>query len=89
MLPQIVYKGKTVLFVADLLPSAAHIPIPYIMAYDMFPLKTLNEKRSFLSEAQENEYILFFEHDPIIECCNLQLTDKGIRINQSFKLSEI
>ena len=89
MLPQIVYKNKTVLFVADLLPSAAHIPIPYIMAYDMFPLKTLNEKKSFLTEAQENDYILFFEHDPIIECCNLQLTDRGIRMNESFKLSEI
>lgn len=89
MLPQVVYKNKTILFVADLLPSAAHIPIPYVMAYDMFPLKTLNEKRSFLTEAQENDYILFFEHDPLIECGTLQLTDKGIRLKDSFKLSEI
>ena len=89
MLPQVVYKNKTILFVADLLPSAAHIPIPYVMAYDMFPLKTLNEKKSFLTEAQENDYILFFEHDPQIECGTLQLTDKGIRLKDSFKLSEI
>ena len=89
MLPQVVYKNKKILFVADLLPSAAHIPIPYVMAYDMFPLKTLNEKKSFLTEAQENDYILFFEHDPQIECGTLQLTDKGIRLKDSFKLSEI
>lgn len=89
MLPQIKYKGKTILYMADLLPSAAHIPLPYVMAYDMFPLTTLNEKKSFLTEAQQNEYILFFEHDPKIECCTLQLTDKGIRLKDSFKLSEI
>lgn len=89
MLPQFTYKGKTILYMADLLPSAAHIPLPYVMAYDMFPLTTLQEKKSFLSEAQENNYILFFEHDPGIECCSLKLTDKGIRMDQSFKLSEL
>lgn len=89
MLPQINYKGKTVLFVADLLPSALHIPIPYVMAYDMFPLKTLQEKRSFLTEAEENNYILFFEHDPHVECGTVKKTDKGIRLDQTFKLSEI
>ena len=62
---------------ADLLPSVAHIPIPYIMAYDMHPLKTLEEKKLFLSEAENKDYILFFEHDPLFECCNLQLTEKG------------
>lgn len=87
MLPQFNYKGKTILFMADLLPSAAHVPLPYVMGYDMFPLTTLQEKRSFLSEAQENEYILFFEHDPRIECGTLQLTEKGIRFHESFTIA--
>ena len=89
MLPQIKYKDKTIIFMADLLPSMAHIPIPYVMAYDTRPLETLKEKKSFLKEAQENDYILFFEHDPKIECCNLELTEKGIRGKDIFKLSEI
>jgi len=89
MLPQVSYKEKTIVFMADLLPSVAHIPIPYVMAYDMFPLTTLNEKKSFLTEALNNNYILFFEHDPLNECCTLQLTDKGIRSKQIFKLEEI
>jgi glyoxylase-like metal-dependent hydrolase (beta-lactamase superfamily II) len=89
MLPQIQYKGKTIVYMADLLPSAGHIPIPYVMAYDMYPLTTLNEKKSFLKEAVENNYILFFEHDPVQECCNLQQTEKGIRPKEFFKLEEI
>ena len=89
MLPQINYKGKTILYMADLLPSAGHIPLPYVMAYDMFPLTTLNEKKSFLTEAQQNDYVLFFEHDPTIECCTLQMTEKGVRMKESFKLEEI
>ena len=89
MLPQFKYKDRTILFMADLLPSAAHIPLPYVMGYDMFPLTTLNEKKSFLKEAQENDYVLFLEHDPKIECCTLQLTEKGIRMKDSFALSEL
>lgn len=89
MLPQFKYKDRTVLFMADLLPSAAHIPLPYVMGYDMFPLTTLNEKKSFLTEAQQNDYVLFLEHDPKIECCTLQLTEKGIRMKDSFTLSEL
>jgi len=89
MLPKISYKGKTIVYMADLLPSAAHIPLPYVMAYDMFPLTTLNEKKLFLNEAEQNNYILFFEHDHAIECCNLQLTEKGVRMNETFKLSDI
>ncbi|HEV3251912.1 MAG TPA: MBL fold metallo-hydrolase, partial [Puia sp.] len=69
MLPQLAYKSKTIVFAADLLPSRGHIPIPYVMAYDMFPLTTLLEKKIFLSEALANEYILFFEHDSENECC--------------------
>ena len=89
MLPQVQYKGKTIVFMADLLPSAGHIPLPYVMAYDMFPLTTLNEKKAFLTEAQQNDFVLFFEHDPVIECCTLQLTEKGIRMKDSFKLSDL
>lgn len=89
MLPQISYKGKTIVFMADLLPSAAHIPIPYVMAYDMFPLTTLHEKQSFLREALEKDYTLFFEHDPLYECCSLAMTEKGIRQKETFKLSEL
>ncbi len=89
MLPQIKYKEKTIVFMADLLPSQGHIPIPYVMAYDMFPLTTLNEKKSFLKEAVENDYTLFFEHDPLHECCTLQQTEKGIRPDNFFKLEEI
>jgi glyoxylase-like metal-dependent hydrolase (beta-lactamase superfamily II) len=89
MLPQIKYKGRTLVFMADLLPSAGHIPLPYIMGYDMFPLTTLNEKKSFLKEAVENDFILFFEHDPVHECCNLQQTERGIRPKDYFNLAEI
>jgi glyoxylase-like metal-dependent hydrolase (beta-lactamase superfamily II) len=89
MLPKINYYGKTLVFMADLLPSTAHIPLPYVMGYDMFPLTTLNEKSAFLTEAVENNYILFFEHDPVNECCTLQMTEKGIRVKEVFKLSEV
>lgn len=89
MLPQIQYKGKTILYMADLLPAAAHLPIPYVMAYDMQPLITLKEKTSLLEEALQEDYILFFEHDPQIECCTLQSTEKGIRMKDAFKLSDL
>jgi glyoxylase-like metal-dependent hydrolase (beta-lactamase superfamily II) len=89
MLPQIKYKDKTIVFMADLLPSAGHIPLPYVMGYDMFPLMTLQEKKSFLNEAVENDYTLFFEHDPVNECCTLQQTEKGVRPKEFFKLSDI
>jgi hypothetical protein len=89
MLPKINYNGRTIVFMADLLPSVAHIPLPYVMAYDMFPLTTLNEKKLFLTEAQQNDYVLFFEHDPLIECCTLQMTEKGIKVKDTFKLSDL
>lgn len=89
MLPQIKYKDHTIVFMADLLPSAAHIPIPHVMAYDMFPLTTLQEKKSFLNEAVVNNYVLFFEHDAVNECCTLQQTDKGIRVEKCFNLNEL
>lgn len=89
MLPVIHYKGKTIVYMADLLPAAAHIPLPYVMGYDMFPLTTLQEKKLFLSEALGKDYILYFEHDPKIECCTLQQTEKGIRQKDTFKLEEL
>jgi glyoxylase-like metal-dependent hydrolase (beta-lactamase superfamily II) len=89
MLPQVKYNGRTVVYMADLLPSQGHIPLPYVMAYDMFPLTTLQEKKSFLKEAVENNYILFFEHDPVHECCDLQQTEKGIRPANFFKMEEV
>ena len=89
MLPVISYKGKTIVYMADLLPAVAHIPLPYVMGYDMFPLTTLHEKKAFLTDALNKDHILFFEHDPVNECCTLQQTEKGIRQKDIFKLSEL
>lgn len=89
MLPQINYNGKTIVYVADLLPGTSHIPLPYVMAYDMFPLTTLHEKKAFLQEAVDNNYTLFFEHDPLNECCTLQQTEKGVRQKEVFGLASI
>jgi glyoxylase-like metal-dependent hydrolase (beta-lactamase superfamily II) len=88
MLPQLKKNGQTIVFMADLLPSTGHIPLPYVMAYDMFPLQTLTEKKAFLQEAAANNYILFFEHDPLNECCTLQATEKGIRVKEAGKLAD-
>lgn len=89
MLPKINYNGKTIVFMADLLPSVAHIPIPYVMAYDMFPYITLQEKKTFLDEAAAGNWTLFFEHDAHHECCSLINTEKGVRAGETFKLSEL
>lgn len=88
MLPKIKYKDKTIVFVADLIPSTAHIPIPYVMGYDTRPLLTISEKEKFLLEAAENNYTLIFQHDPNIECCNLKMTERGVKLNESFSLKE-
>lgn len=89
MMPQITYKNMQVVFMADLLPSVGHLPLPYVMAYDTRPLITMAEKREFLNEAETNEYILFFEHDPLHECCTLQKTEKGIRVKEVCYLREL
>lgn len=89
MLPQIQYKGKTLVYMADLLPSVGHIPLPYVMAYDMFPMKTLTEKKAFLQEAADNNYILILEHDSQNECCTVKETEKGIRLDETFTLDSI
>lgn len=89
MLPQIQYGDKTIVYAADLIPAAAHIPIPFVMAYDTRPLQTMIEKKLFLEEAVEKNFILFFEHDPQIECCSLKQTEKGIRMDEHFAMSEL
>ena len=89
MIPMIRYKGKTICYVADLLPSVGHLPLPYVMGYDTRPLLTLEEKDRFLREAADFGYVLFFEHDPVNECCTVKHTDKGVRVDQVFKLLEV
>lgn len=89
ILPQIRYGNRTIVYMADLLPSIAHLPIPYVMAYDMFPLKSLQEKTDFLREALQENFVLYFEHDPVHECCTLQQTEKGIRALKTFELATI
>lgn len=89
MLPIIKCKETTIAYMADLIPSSGHLPIPYVMGYDVRPLETLKEKESILNTACENNWTLFFEHDPLIECVNLEKTEKGIRKKESFLLSEL
>jgi len=89
MLPKIKYKGHTLVFVADLLPSVGHIPLPYVMGYDTRPLLTMDEKADFLNDAADNNYVLVFQHDPVNECCTVKHTEKGVRLDQSFSFSEL
>ena len=89
MLPHIKYKDKTIVFVADLIPSVGHIPLPYVMGYDTRPLLTMQEKEIFMNKAASENYILFFEHDPVYECCTVQQTERGVRLKETFSLKEI
>lgn len=89
LIPHISYKGNTIVYAADLFPSRWHIPIPYVMAYDTRPLLTLEEKLAFLPNAAENNYLLFFEHDPSVELCSLQATERGVKEKEYFRLAEI
>ena len=88
MLPLIKYKNKKILFVADLIPTVGHLPIPYLMGYDIRPLVSLNEKKTILRECYDKDYLLFFEHDPYNELVSLKNTDKGIRLDKSFKIKD-
>lgn len=89
MLPKINYQGKTVVFMADLLPTTGHIPLPYVMGYDTRPLLTIKEKEQFLNEAADQEYFLFLEHDAYTELCTVQHTEKGVRLKETFKFTDI
>jgi glyoxylase-like metal-dependent hydrolase (beta-lactamase superfamily II) len=88
VIPHIKVNGKTVVFMADLMPSAAHIPMPWIMAYDTKPLQTLQDRERFFKEALDGDYILFFEHDINNEAGTIHNTEKGVRIKQTGKLAE-
>lgn len=89
MLPKISYNKETIIYCADLLPSVGHLPISYVMAYDVRPLITLTEKEIFLKEAITNNWLLFFEHDKSIEACSLIQTERGVRMKEEIKVSEI
>ena len=89
MLPKISYKGHTLVFVADLLPSVGHIPLAYVMGYDTRPLITMDEKARFLNEAADNNYVLVFQHDSVNECCTVKQTDRGVRVDQVFPFSDL
>ena len=89
MIPHIQYQGKTLVFMADLLPSVGHIPLPYVMGYDTRPLRTLKEKAEFLNIAEKENYVLFLEHDSINECCTLKNTEKGVRLDRSFDFNDL
>ncbi|MCL6274211.1 MBL fold metallo-hydrolase [Muricauda sp. 2012CJ35-5] len=89
MLPHINYKGKTVVFTADLIPTVGHIPLPYVMGYDTRPLLTLGEKSSFVETVAEKDYLLFFEHDAHNQLCTLKKTEKGVRLDQTFTFDEV
>ena len=89
MLPKIFYQGKTIIFMADLLPTIGHIPVPYVMGYDTRPLLTIKEKEAFLSEAADHDYFLFLEHDAYSEICTVQHTEKGVRLKETHKLKDI
>src|SRR5690606_16740521 len=89
MIPMINYKGKTICFMADLLATAGHIPVPYVMGYDTRPLLTLGEKEQFLKMAADNNYYLWLEHDAHNQIITVQNTEKGVRLKEVFSCDEI
>ncbi len=89
MIPHIHYKEKTLVFMADLLPSVGHIPLPYVMGYDTRPLITLKEKEQFLINAANENFVLFLEHDSVNQCATLQNTEKGVRLERTFNFDEL
>ena len=89
MIPKIQYQGKTICFMADLLPTAGHLPLPYVMGYDTRPLLTMPEKAKFLTEAAENNYYLWLEHDAHNQIITVENTEKGVRVKEVFSCEEI
>jgi len=89
LLPKIDYKGHTILYMADLVPSAGHVAVNYVMSYDVRPLVTMEEKNAILRAAEEDQWVLMFEHDPVNECGLLARTERGIRLERTFALSEL
>jgi len=88
IVPFISYNNKTLVYLADLIPTSAHIPLSFTTAYDLYPLVTIEEKEQFLTEAVENNYTMFFEHDVAVQCCTLQQTPRGVRIKDTLSLAE-
>ncbi len=89
MVPHLTWKGRTVCFMADLLPSVHHVPLPWVMAYDTRPLLTLGEKAAFLETAADHGHVLFLEHDATHECALVERTDKGVRLKETLKLADL
>ncbi len=89
MIPMISYKGKTIAFMADLLPSTGHISLPFVMGYDTRPLITIDEKKLFLDRAATENWVLMLEHDSVNECCTVKHTEKGVRLDDVFRLDEL
>ena len=83
---QINCQGQTVVFAADTLPTFAHLPLPYVMGYDVRPLQTMTEKETLLKAALEDNHVLFSCHDPLFECCTVEQTEKGIRVKDKGSL---
>ena len=86
MLPIVPYQNTKLIYLADAIPTTAHIPIPYVMGYDVRPLDAMKEKTNILEQAVQNNYLLFFEHDPFNEMCSVHETEKGIRMNEILTL---
>ncbi|WP_324720180.1 MBL fold metallo-hydrolase [Salinimicrobium sp. HB62] len=89
MIPHIKYKDKTLVFMADLLPTAGHIPLPFVMGYDTRPLLTLPEKKTFLERAAKETFYLFLEHDAHNKIITVKETEKGVRLDEVYKFNEI
>ncbi|MFT7588617.1 MAG: glyoxylase-like metal-dependent hydrolase (beta-lactamase superfamily II) [Limisphaerales bacterium] len=89
ILPHIQVKDKTLVYLADLQPSIHHFPIPWVMAYDVRPLVTIDERAKFLQNAADKDYLFFFEHDAENECCSLKQTERGVSYSELFELSNL
>jgi len=89
MIPHIQYQDKTICFMADLIPTAGHLPLPYVMGYDTRPLLTLPEKAKFMNAAADNNYYLFLEHDAHNEIITVERTEKGVRLKDVFTAAEV
>lgn len=89
MVPVLEYKGRTLAFMADLLPSAGHIPLPYVMGYDMRPLVTLSEKEAVLNRAAAENWVLLLQHDPTSAACTVQATDRGVRLAETLRVEDL
>ena len=89
MVPVLEYRGRTLAFMSDLLPSAGHIPLPYVMGYDVRPLVTMTEKAAVLARAAAENWVLLLQHDAAHEACTVQQTDRGVRLAETLRLADL